>query len=157
MSARHPGPGPRVRPWPQGMTRRRERGSMSVFTVLFSVVVFMLAGLLVDGGAAINARLRAADIAEQAARAGADKIDIDHLRETGETRLLDQGEVCARAQELITAQGGDGVGAASCEVGGDQAVVTVGVNVAWQAFFLGALGFQGGEMRGEASAGPEAR
>ncbi|MDR8408543.1 pilus assembly protein TadG-related protein [Nonomuraea sp. 3-1Str] len=79
---------------------------MSVFTVLFSVVVFMLAGLLVDGGAAINARLRAADIAEQAARAGADKIDIDHLRETGETRLLDQGEVCARAQELITAQGG---------------------------------------------------
>lgn len=60
-----------------------ERGSMSVFTVLFSVAVFLLAGLLVDGGAAINARLRAADVAEQAARAGADQIDVDHLRATG--------------------------------------------------------------------------
>ncbi len=38
---------------------------MSTFVVLFSVAVFLLAGLLVDGGAAINARLRAADIAEQ--------------------------------------------------------------------------------------------
>ena len=71
---------------------------MSVFTVLFSVVVFLLAGLLVDGGAAINARLRAADIAEQAARAGADQIDVDHLRATGEARMLGQAEVCARAR-----------------------------------------------------------
>ncbi|MFC7104684.1 Tad domain-containing protein [Nonomuraea rubra] len=63
--------------------RAGERGSMSVFTVLFSVVVFLLAGLLVDGGSAINARLRAADVAEQAARAGADELDVDHLRETG--------------------------------------------------------------------------
>ena len=61
-----------------------DRGSMSVFTVIFSVVVFLLAGLLVDGGAAINARLRAADIAEQAARSAADQIDVEHLRATGQ-------------------------------------------------------------------------
>jgi Flp pilus assembly protein TadG len=130
---------------------------MSVFTVLFSVVVFLLAGLLVDGGAAINARLRAADIAEQAARAGADQIDVDHLRTTGQTRLLDEGQVCARADEVIAAQGGDGVAADSCSVEQGGAAVTVAVNVSWTAFFLGALGFPGTEMRGEATAGPDAR
>lgn len=137
--------------------RERERGSMSVFTVLFSVVVFLLAGLLVDGGSAINARLRAADVAEQAARAGADQIDVDHLRATGETRLLGDDRVCARADEIVAAQGGDDVTSGECSVAQGQAEVTVTVSVRWEAFFLGAIGFPGSEMTGEASAAPEAR
>lgn len=134
---------------------RRERGSMSVFTVLFSVVVFLLAGLLVDGGAAINARLRAADIAEQAARAGADRIDVDRLRENGEVQLLGEAEVCARAEEVLGAHGGDGVTLARCTVDGEQ--VAVAVRVPWTAFFLGAIGFPGAEMEAGATAAPEAR
>ncbi|MBE1590238.1 pilus assembly protein TadG-related protein [Nonomuraea angiospora] len=134
-----------------------ERGSMSVFTVLFSVVVFLLAGLLVDGGAAINARLRAADVAEQAARAGADEIDVDHLRSTGQTRLLGEDQVCARADEIVAAQGGEGVTRGECAVGQGQAQVTVSVSARWQAFFLSAIGFPGGEMTGQAVAAPEAR
>ncbi|WP_063765260.1 TadE/TadG family type IV pilus assembly protein [Nonomuraea candida] len=137
--------------------RSGERGSMAVFTVLFSVVVFLLAGLLVDGGSAINARLRAADVAEQAARAGADRLDEDHLRATGETRLLDEAQVCARAEEIVAAQGDDGVRAGQCTVGQGQAQVTVTVSVRWEAFFLGAIGFPGSEMTGEATAAPEAR
>ncbi|MGN9836779.1 flp pilus-assembly TadE/G-like family protein [Nonomuraea sp. H19] len=132
-----------------------ERGSMSVFTVLFSVVAFLLAGLLVDGGGAINARLRAADVAEQAARAGADQIDVDHLRATGQTRLLGEDQVCARADEIVTAQGGDDVTRGECSV--EQQQVTVTVSVRWEAFFLGAIGFPGTEMNGEAAAAPEAR
>ncbi|MDP4506645.1 flp pilus-assembly TadE/G-like family protein [Nonomuraea turcica] len=134
-----------------------ERGSMSVFTVLFSVAVFLLAGLLVDGGAAINARLRAADVAEQAARAGADQIDVDHLRATGETRLLGDDQVCARADEIVAAQGGDDVTSGECSVGQGQALVTVSVRVRWEAFFLGAIGFSGDDAIGEATAAPEAR
>jgi hypothetical protein len=137
--------------------RQRERGSMSVFTVLFSVVVFLLAGLLVDGGAAINARLRAADIAEQAARAGADQVDVEHLRSTEQVRLLGEAEVCGRAEEIVAAHGGADVTTASCAVGQGQAEVTVAVHVRWEAFFLGAIGFSGSEMEGEASAEPEAR
>jgi Flp pilus assembly protein TadG len=133
----------------------RERGSMSVFTVLFSVVAFLLAGLLVDGGAAINARLRAADVAEQAARAGADEIDVDHLRTTGETRLLGEEQVCARADEIVAAHGGGDVTSGACSV--DEAQVTVTVSVRWEAFFLGAIGFPGSEMTGAATAAPEAR
>ncbi|MFI7127443.1 pilus assembly protein TadG-related protein [Nonomuraea sp. NPDC050153] len=134
-----------------------ERGSMSVFTVLFSVVVFLLAGLLVDGGAAINARLRAADVAEQAARAGADEIDVDHLRATGQTRLLGEDQVCARADEIVAAQGGEGVTRGECTVAQGQAQVTVTVSVQWKAFFLSAIGFPGDEMTGQAVAAPEAR
>ncbi|WP_231619134.1 flp pilus-assembly TadE/G-like family protein [Nonomuraea sp. SBT364] len=137
--------------------RGGERGSMSVFTVLFSVVVFLLAGLLVDGGAAINARLRAADVAEQAARAGADRIDVEHLRSTGQVRLLGEAEVCGRADEVISAHGGTGVSSGSCAVGQGQADVTVAVRVRWTAFFLGAIGFPGADMEAEATAAPEAR
>ncbi|MGI5269200.1 pilus assembly protein TadG-related protein [Nonomuraea sp. CA-218870] len=135
--------------------RRRDRGSMSVFTVLFSVVVFLLAGLLVDGGAAINARLRAADIAEQAARAGADQVDVDQLRETGQVRLLGEDEVCARAGEVLEAHGDDGVAAERCAIQDEQVVVAV--RVPWTAFFLGAIGFSGSGMVAEAAAAPEAR
>ncbi|WP_246083658.1 pilus assembly protein TadG-related protein [Nonomuraea diastatica] len=137
--------------------RAGERGSMSVFTVLFSAVVFLLAGLLVDGGAAINARLRATDVAEQAARAGADQVDVDHLRTTGETRLLGDAEVCGRADEIVEAHGGGDVTRGECTVEQGQAQVTVTVTVRWEAFFLSAIGFPGSEMTGEAGAAPEAR
>ncbi|GAA5043550.1 hypothetical protein HNP84_004447 [Thermocatellispora tengchongensis] len=136
--------------------RHAERGSMSVFAVVFSVVVFLLAGLLVDGGAAINARLRAADIAEQAARAAADQIDVEHLRATGQARLLaDDGAVCGRAEEIVTAHDTDEVEQTGCEVGAGQEQVTVTVGVSWEAFFLAALGFGGSRMEASATAGPD--
>ena len=146
-------PGPR----PAGGTAGAagDRGSMSVFTVIFSVAVFLLAGLLVDGGAAITARLRAADIAEQGARAAADEIDTDRLRETGEVVLRgDEDAVCRRAREIVDAQGTDGVRMPRCEAG--DAEVTVAVAVRWEAFFLAALGFPGGEMEASATAAPDA-
>ncbi|WP_433252070.1 pilus assembly protein TadG-related protein [Streptosporangium sp. CA-135522] len=135
--------------------RAAERGSMSVFTVIFSVVVFLLAGLLVDGGAAINARLRAADIAEQAARAAADQIDVEHLRATGQARLLEEGTVCGKAGDIVSAHSTDDVRVAECTVGGGQAEVTVRVSVPWKAFFLSAFGFPGAETEAEATAGPD--
>jgi Flp pilus assembly protein TadG len=67
--------------------RRDERGAAAIFLVMFSVVMFGAAGLVVDGGLAINARMRMADDAEQAGRAAAGAIDLDHLRATGELRL----------------------------------------------------------------------
>jgi Flp pilus assembly protein TadG len=132
-----------------------ERGSMSVFTVIFSVMVFLLAGLLVDGGAAINARLRAADIAEQAGRAAADQIDVEHLRTTGQARLLEEGTVCAKAEEIVSAYAASDVRLGECTVGAGQAEVTVRVSVGWKAFFLAALGFPGSDTEAEATAGPD--
>ena len=59
---------------------RGDRGTLSLFVVLFTPVVVLLAGLLVDGGIAINARERAADVAQQAARAGANDLNVAALR-----------------------------------------------------------------------------
>ncbi|RCG27983.1 hypothetical protein DQ384_25290 [Sphaerisporangium album] len=129
---------------------------MSVFTVLFSVVVFMLAGLLVDGGAAINARLRASDVAEQAARAAADQIDVENLRATGTVRLLgDEGAVCGKARRIVAAHGDSDLRLTRCQTGAGQAEVDVAVGVRWKAIFLAAFGFPGAEMSGTAVAGPD--
>jgi Flp pilus assembly protein TadG len=69
------------------MTRAADRGTISLLTVIFTAAVFLLAGLLFDGGLAIHARERAYDIAEQAARAGANDIDQDTLRATGKAEI----------------------------------------------------------------------
>ena len=55
----------------------------------FAIVLFLCAGLVIDGGLAINKRMRIADDAEQAARIGADSIDVNEFRRT-ETLVIDQ-------------------------------------------------------------------
>jgi hypothetical protein len=60
-----------------------DRGSFTVYTVVFTIAVILLLGLIVDGGMAMNARERAEDIAGQAARAAADDIDLTTLRDQG--------------------------------------------------------------------------
>ena len=66
-----------------GQPADSERGSIAVFTVVFAIAVIFLTALILDGGIAMNAKERAADIAEQAARAAASNIDVRALRATG--------------------------------------------------------------------------
>jgi Flp pilus assembly protein TadG len=113
--------------WRHGPERgARDRGTISLFTVLFAVSVILLAGLLVDGGLAIHARQRAADIAEQAARAGADDIDVEHLRATGEAKV-NADTACGRAVDLLEAypETADHV----CVPSADEVRMTVQINV----------------------------
>jgi Flp pilus assembly protein TadG len=58
-----------------------ERGSVTVFTAVFAIAVIFLLALILDGGMAMNARQRAADIAGQAARAAAADLNITAVRE----------------------------------------------------------------------------
>ncbi len=60
-----------------------------MFVIGFAIVLFLCAGLVIDGGLAINKRMRIADDAEQAARIGADSIDVNEFRRT-ETLVIDQ-------------------------------------------------------------------
>ncbi|RKS76298.1 putative Flp pilus-assembly TadE/G-like protein [Actinomadura pelletieri DSM 43383] len=107
--------------------RERDRGTIALYTVLFTPIVLLLAGLLVDGGLAIHARQRAADMAEQAARAGADQIDTDALRRTGEP-VLDPGRARAAACDMLTAYR-DQVTASRCDADEQEVVVTVQITV----------------------------
>jgi Flp pilus assembly protein TadG len=128
---------------------------MAVFTVIFTVVVFLLAGLLVDGGAAINAKLKASDVAEQAARAAADQIDVPTLRSTGRALIMrDRKAVCGAAQEIVKAQAADGVAWKSCTPSRTQ--VTIEVAAHWDTLFLSAIGINGATMEGSAKAAPDA-
>jgi len=83
---------------------RQERGAATVFVVGFAVVLLACAGLVVDGGTALNARMKLADEVEQAARAGAQQIDEEQLRLNGQVRLntLAAGD---RARAYLVAQG----------------------------------------------------
>jgi Flp pilus assembly protein TadG len=61
--------------------------------VIFAFTTLALLVLVVDGGQAMNAKSRAADIAEQAARAAADDINVVGLR-TGKGTVGLAGGAC---------------------------------------------------------------
>jgi hypothetical protein len=131
----------------------RQRGTVAMFTTIFALFVMVLAGLLVDGGLAIHARQRAADIAEQGARAAADDIDVNLLRQTGRARITDERSACLRARRLV-ARYPEVSGPATCVIdGGRTAHVTVRINVHPQ--ILGAFGFGDFPMESSASAHPQ--
>lgn len=79
---------------------RRDRGSVSVFLVIFSLAAFALLALLVDGGTLINAKERAADIAEQAARAASNQVDVAALRSANPTVVIGPG-ACQAAANVV--------------------------------------------------------
>ena len=73
--------------------RHRERGAVSTFVAVIALAMLMAAGLAIDGGRKINTLREASDLADNAARAGAQAVDLDTLRTTGELRLNpDQAE-----------------------------------------------------------------
>lgn len=83
---------------------RRERGGATIFVLGMSLVLMLCAGLVIDGGMGINARMRVADDAEQAARAGANAVNVDQLR-SGGALAVDPGLARLYAQDFLSARG----------------------------------------------------
>lgn len=119
-----------------GMGWRGDRGTLSLFVVLFTPVVVLLAGLLVDGGIAINARERAADVAQQAARAGANDLNVAALR-SGTIALAP--DACGVATAFVTRYSGIGAVPDGCTTSENNGVpvVTVTATVTVQSQILG--------------------
>ena len=117
-----------------------DRGSVSLWVVIFAFVTLALLILIVDGGQVIVAKSRAADIAEQAARAAADDINPAALRNGDVTIAAGACDTAGPASDLIsTYQKGVGVTASmlDCHVGtGPQGApdVTVRVQVSMKPF-----------------------
>lgn len=133
------------------MRRREERGSATVFVIGMAIVLFVCAGLVVDGGLAINARMRVADDAEQASRAGADSVDLEELRAGGEVRI-DTVLAANRAAEYLTRRG---YGPGQYSVAVDDAGVRVSVSDTTNTAILGVVGIQEYEVNAGATAVPE--
>jgi Flp pilus assembly protein TadG len=96
-----------------------ERGSMTGFVAVIATALVMVAGMAYDGGALLNSHATARRAAAEAARAGAQQVDIGHLRTTGEIRLeRDAAETAATA--FLDAAGVDG----TAQVDGAEITVT---------------------------------
>jgi Flp pilus assembly protein TadG len=114
---------------------REDRGAVALYMALIMVGLLVMAGLVIDGGAAIAARGRAADVAEQAARGGADALSPASLRGPGPDSLaLDEAAARAAATRVLSLAGATG----EVQVSGLQVSVTA--HVPRRAVILSAVG-----------------
>lgn len=99
----------------------RERGSISVWMALASLVMMMLVGLAVDLGGQVHAQQRAHSLAAGAARAGGEQIQAAPAVE-GRYAHIDDRAARQAAEEYLTAAGVEG---SVRIVDGDTITVTV--------------------------------
>ena len=102
------------------MNPRDERGSITAFVAVIATALVLVAGMAYDGGQVIAAHNAARNDAERAARAGAQQIDLDHLRTTNEPRL-DTTAAVAAAVDYLERAGARG----TASVSGASITVTV--------------------------------
>jgi Flp pilus assembly protein TadG len=93
-----------------------DRGSVTAFAIVMSVALVLCAGLVFDGGRMVMARHDTADLAENAARFGAQEITS-----SGGGRRLDTTRALAAAQRYLRSRGAVG----SVSVSGQNVVVSV--------------------------------
>jgi Flp pilus assembly protein TadG len=101
----------------------RDRGSISLYFAIITLAALMMAGLVVDGGAALSTRERAADVATQAARAGANALAPPSLRGLPTGLRADPQAAQAAADRVLAAAGATG----EVSVSGDTVMVTAHV------------------------------
>lgn len=123
----------------------RDDGNMSLFFAIGLVALLLVAGLVLDGGAQLRATQRAQGLAEEAARAGAQSVDVDALMR-GQTTRLDSSLARSTAQSYLTAAGATGTVSAGTET------VTVDVTLSTPTLFLSLIGISSLSGSGSATA-----
>jgi Flp pilus assembly protein TadG len=101
---------------------RRDDGGVTAFVAVVAVALVMVAGMAYDGGQVLAAHATARSDASKAARAGAQEIDLDVLRATGDIAL---SPAAAEAAALAYLDDAGAVGSASVE--GNAVTVTVSI------------------------------
>lgn len=124
---------------------RDERGQVTAFVTIFTLALIFVVGLVLDGGFVLAAKRQAMNEAEQAARAGAQAVDIDALRGTGAQVL--QPEAAADAARAYLARVGR-----TGDVTVDGATVTVSVSIDRPLLILGIGGLADVTVTGTGSA-----
>jgi Flp pilus assembly protein TadG len=111
-----------------------DRGSASVFVIGLIVMLMVVAGLVVDGGRAVNARAAVSDDAEQAARAGANQLDLGALRGSGDVRI-DPAAARGAAEDFLLVRG-YAPGEITADADADRVRVTIEQDVPTQLLSL---------------------
>jgi Flp pilus assembly protein TadG len=125
-----------------------DRGSISLYFAIITIAALAMAGLVVDGGAALSTRERAADLATQAARAGADSLTPNSLRGLP-TGLQADPAAATKAADQVLADGG-----ATGQVTVTGATVTVTAHLPRHTVILSAVGLDNISQSATASATP---
>jgi len=115
------------------VTTNGQQGQVTLFVVLATVAMLVLAALVVDGGYVLAARRRAIDEANGAARAAVQALAPAAYRTSAEV-ALDPGAATAAAQDYLAAAGHAG------EVSVDGAEVTVSLSFDQPMALLGIIG-----------------
>jgi len=124
-----------------------ERGSASLFFVVALAAFLLLLGLVVDGGVKARALARADTLAAEAARAGAQAVDVPSVL-AGRHPVVDP--VRARATALAYLSGNGATGEVTVGDGGRK--VTVDVTLTRPTAFLGLIGIHQLTVHGTATA-----
>ena len=114
--------------------RHDERGSITVWLAMFSLVVFVLIGLVVDGGGTVRTQQRAQDLAAQAARVAGEEVQPDPAI-SGQAALIQTSQ--ARRAGLAYLTGAGVTGSVTIRA---NSTVTVQVVDHYQPVFLTLIG-----------------
>lgn len=82
-----------------------DRGGLSIFTVIITLVVMVFFGAIIDFGRQLDARHDANIAAEEAARAGAGQIDADRAYAHGGRFVINRAAAIRTAQKFLHADG----------------------------------------------------
>lgn len=128
------------------MTRARaDDGSVTLMFVVMATALLLAIGLVVDGGAKIRAVQSANRAAAEAARAGAQQVDVAAVQTAGGAALTPHRARQA-AEAALAASGATG------SVTADRSEVRVRATVSSRTVFLGLVGINEVEGAGEATA-----
>ncbi|SHN52500.1 hypothetical protein SAMN05660350_00393 [Geodermatophilus obscurus] len=122
-----------------------ERGALGVFLAVLVPGLLLIIGLAVDGGAKVAATQRANAIADEAARAGGQALDVSAAL-AGQVRV-DPASAVAASQDYLDRNGVQG---AVTVVDGD--TLTVTTTITEPTTFLGLIGIQTMTVEGSGTA-----
>ncbi|MEC3974326.1 hypothetical protein [Amycolatopsis sp. H20-H5] len=125
-----------------------EDGRVTAFVVVFVAAVIAFSGLVLDGGLALAGKVRAIGEAQEAARAGAQAIDLSAYRSNGALRLV-PGQASTLARQYLAAAGRNG----TVSVTGNTVAVTV--TDIHRSILLGVVGVHSISSSASATAQPE--
>jgi hypothetical protein len=125
-----------------------ENGRVTAFVVVFVAAVIAFSGLVLDGGLALASKIRAIGEAQEAARAGAQAIDLSTYRSSGALRLV-PAQANTLAHQYLAAAGHSG----TVTIADNTVDVTVTVSQPTQ--LLGLIGIGSITVTGTGQAQPQ--
>lgn len=128
--------------------REDQHGRVTAFVVILVTAVLLFSGLVLDGGLALAAKVRAIGEAQEAARSGAQEIDLAAYRADGTLRL-NPHHASAAAHNYLAAVGRTG----TVSIEGN--TVTVSVTIHQPTQLLGLVGVGSITVTGTGTAQPQ--